>query len=173
MLASHNFYSEAARNVVNNILEQKSNESNKVDEIIDPATDPYRRAEICLNAVEVEKYIMSRSTGYINEDILELVLGDNNNNTSSESQQQQQQQSQTPQPEDWVDYNIFFPTEQRRMGEKTRRSSVTSQEPRIIRVSQSRLVRNIACLSICTPDGPGYRTEYLEKVIVSSAIKSY
>lgn len=167
ILASHGFNGEVARKVIMDLSVQREGYNYNAEDWI---TSPDKREELCMNAVEVERYIMSRSTGFVNEDIMELVLDGNDDNNSPSPHENFR--SNRPQADDYIDFNIFFPAEKGQTSTTgSRRYSRSSKEPRTMRISQSLFVQNIALTSLCTSDGPGYPTNYLQKAIASAAIK--
>ncbi|KAK7754827.1 hypothetical protein SLS62_003141 [Diatrype stigma] len=165
VLASHNFNGPVARKVIMNLSGQRYGPDAE-----DWVDSPEKRERLCMNAAEVERYIMSHSTGFINEDVVELVLDDDDDGNSNSPIPPRK--SSKHRSDDYIDFNVFFPTEKSQTSPTvSRRSSRSSREPRTMRISQSRFVQNIALISLCTSDGPGYPTNYLKKVIASAAIK--
>lgn len=131
-----------------------------------------------MNAVEVAKYVMTRSTGYIDEDIVELVVSDGFGQGGLPGHERgttKGAEGQLPQPRDCLDFDIFFPADKRRRSQTTASSGNGggSGAPRTIRVSQTRFVQNVSRIAICTSDGPGYSREAVDRMIFSSAVAAY
>lgn len=124
-----------------------------------------------MNALEVEEYIMARSTGYVDGDVLELVLG------SPSQQPQDVTFSRTSQaPKGFLNLDTFFPTEPQQQqtiqGEVTESSNTPADpRPQVVRVSQRRLIRNIASIFVCVTEGPAFYTHSLERTIYESSIE--
>ncbi|RYP67880.1 hypothetical protein DL771_006988 [Monosporascus sp. 5C6A] len=154
-LASTDFTNPGAEDAIKDLSARKSRQA------LNPGADPNRRTEIILNANEIEDYIMSRMVGYVDEDVIELVAG-------NESGLGPEPQAESLPSRDFIDCDIFFPVER----QQTRKASLSSpsQRQHTIRISQSRLLENIVYISVCTAGGPGFRTDALEMVIALSAI---
>ena len=162
ILASHGFDTQASKDVLNHLFAQQRGRA------LRPGTPPCDRIEVLMNALEVEEYIMARSTGYVDGDVMELALP---------SQQQQQvipRNSESQPPQNYLNLDTFFPGERQGRGQQQASDAVLTapmgQERRVIRISQRRLVRNMTSIFICTSDGPAFCTGSLERAITASII---
>ena len=125
-----------------------------------------------MNALEIEEYIMARSTGYVDGDVMELMLG-----PRRPSPQQQVIPRDSQLPQNYLNLDTFFPGERQQQQQEASDTVLTAQsispmnqEPRVIRISQRRLIRNMTSLFVCTSDGPAFCTGSLERAIIASAI---
>lgn len=166
VLASHNFNGEIPKKLIMSLSGQRKGYN--AEEWVN---SPDKRQELCMNALEIERYIMSRITNFINEDVVELAVDEDNIRNDSDSPHGQSSKHRS---DDYIDFNVFFPTEKGQTSTPVSRRSSPSQsgnKPRTMRISQSRLVQNIALISVCTTDGPAYPTNYVKKSIASAALK--
>ncbi|RYP00410.1 hypothetical protein DL763_000876 [Monosporascus cannonballus] len=154
-IAGTDFKNPVAEDAIKNLSARESHKT------LNPSTDPNRRTEIILNANEIEDYIMSRIVGYVDEDVMEQMTG-------NDSGPGPERQAKSLPSRDFIDCDVFFPVERL----QTRKASVSSssQRQRIIRIFQSRLLENIVYVSVCIAGGLGLRTDVLERAIALSAI---